>query len=159
MADYYFDASTLVKAYITEVGSDWVSALINARSPAGRLEHSIYLSRIGIVETAAAIARRRRMGELKADKQSLLYRRLTEDSRRHLRLLRLTNLTLDLAADLTQRHPLRGYDAVHLATALVLRDQLVAARLPAPIFVAADANLCAVARAEGLPAENPNDYP
>jgi len=99
------------------------------------------------------------MGELPTDQQPLLYRRLIEDSRRHFRLLRLTNLTLDLAADLTQRHPLRGYDAVHLATALVLRDQLVAARLPAPIFVAADANLCAVARAEGLPAENPNDYP
>jgi hypothetical protein len=46
-----------------------------------------------------------------------------------------------------------------LAAALLLRDHLVAARLPAPIFVSADANLCAVARTEGLTAENPNEYP
>jgi predicted nucleic acid-binding protein len=159
MADYYFDASALVKAYITEMGSIWVSALINARSPDGRWKHTISLSRIGIVETAAAIARRHRMRLLSRDERDSLYDRFIRDSRTRLDPTRVTNSILDLAADLTQRHPLRGYDAVHLATALVLRDHLIAARLPAPIFVAADANLCAVARAEGLAAENPNDYP
>jgi predicted nucleic acid-binding protein len=159
MATYYFDASALVKAYLTETGSAWVSALINARSIDGRWEHTISLSRIGIVETAAAIARRHWMGRLSKDERDRLYDRFIRDSRARLDPTHVADSIIDLAADLTQRHPLRGYDAVHLATALVLRDQLVAARLPAPTFVAADANLCAVARAEGLAAENPNDYP
>lgn len=99
------------------------------------------------------------MGEITLGERVVLFDRLLTDCRSRYNLLSVDELTVYRAAKLTQVHPLRGYDAVHLATALVLRDQLVAARLPAPIFVAADANLCAVARAEGLPAENPNDYP
>jgi hypothetical protein len=51
-----------------------------------------------------------------------------------------------------------SYDAIHLATALALRDELQAARQPAPVFVAAGSNLCTAARAEGLAADNPNDH-
>ena len=98
------------------------------------------------------------MGELAIDQQPLVYRRLPYDSRRRFQLLRLDDRTLDSAADLTQHHPLRGYDAVHLASALLLRDILLATNLPAPIFICADANLCAVANMEGLAVENPNDH-
>jgi hypothetical protein len=64
-----------------------------------------------------------------------------------------------LNALLTQRHPLRDHDAMHLAAAFTLSDILLAADLPAPIFVCADANLCAVASIEGPAVENPNDHP
>lgn len=60
---------------------------------------------------------------------------------------------------LTQRHRLRGYDAVQLAAALLANQPLIAAGLPALTFIAADEDLIAAARAEGLPAENPNAYP
>jgi hypothetical protein len=51
------------------------------------------------------------------------------------------------------------YDAVQLATALVANETLAAAGLPSLTFVAADDDLVAAARAEGLDAENPNHHP
>jgi hypothetical protein len=57
------------------------------------------------------------------------------------------------------RHPLRGYDAVHLACALRLNRALVAQHLPPLVFVCADNDLLSAAAAEGLAIENPNDYP
>ena len=61
------------------------------------------------------------------------------------------------ASQLALRYPLRAYDAIHLATALEFeRDSDVG--LPAPIFVSADTNLLAAARAEGLAVENPNEH-
>lgn len=59
----------------------------------------------------------------------------------------------------TQNHRLRGYDAIHLATALTVNAALTAANLPPLIFVAADDDLLAAARAEGLATENPNYHP
>ena len=54
---------------------------------------------------------------------------------------------------LTQQHRLRAYDAVQLATAIA-----AAAVLPGLAFVAADNDLLDAAQAEGLTAENPNNY-
>jgi hypothetical protein len=61
--------------------------------------------------------------------------------------------------ELTKEHHLRGYDAVQLATALVLRDFLQRQGITDLIFVSADYDLCRAAAAEGLMTENPNDYP
>ncbi len=66
---------------------------------------------------------------------------------------------IDRAVLLTQSHALRGYDAVQLASALTVSAVLTAANLPPPIFIAADDDLLAAARAEGLATENPNDHP
>src|SRR5262245_46260245 len=70
-----------------------------------------------------------------------------------------TTPLIEQAMRLTQRYRLRGYDAVQLATALVVNAQYVAAGLPALTFVSADEDLLAAARAEGLATENPNNYP
>jgi len=61
--------------------------------------------------------------------------------------------------DLTHKHPLRGFDAIQLATALILEDDLKRSGLPGITFVCADKNLCNAAKAEGLTTENPNNYP
>lgn len=58
----------------------------------------------------------------------------------------------------TQHHPLRGYDAIHLATALILNQGLVGGALPPLNFLSADRVLHKAARAEGLTAENPNEH-
>jgi predicted nucleic acid-binding protein len=63
-----------------------------------------------------------------------------------------------LAAYLTQRHPLKAYDAVQLAVALRYARILAAFRLHL-IFVSGDAALLAAAQAEGLPTDNPFDHP
>jgi predicted nucleic acid-binding protein len=63
---------------------------------------------------------------------------------------------IDRAVSLTQKHKLRGYDAVQLATALVANGVLTTAGLAHLTFVAADDDLVVAARAEGMAAENPN---
>jgi hypothetical protein len=160
MATYYLDTSALLKCYVPEKGTAWMlsltaKGLISTTTPHAKVVTAV----ITVAEGGAALARRQRMGEITLGERIILFDRFLTDCKSRYSLLSVDELTVYRAARLTQRHPLRGYDAVHLATALVLRDHLIAARLPAPIFVAADANLCAVARAEGLAAENPNDYP
>jgi hypothetical protein len=52
---------------------------------------------------------------------------------------------------LVKRHPLRGFDAIHLSTALWFRKRLKTAI----VFVCADHNLLAAAEAEGFGVCNP----
>ncbi len=70
----------------------------------------------------------------------------------------ISQAVIDRAIALTRRYRLRGYDAVHLASALILNDALLTQGLPALTMVAADDNLLAAAAAEGLPIENPNRH-
>ena len=55
---------------------------------------------------------------------------------------------MPLAADIAERHPIKGADAVHIASALIARDSA-----PVPerfFFVSDDAGQGRVAEAEGL---------
>jgi predicted nucleic acid-binding protein len=158
VATYYFDTSALVKRYVMEPGSEWVQQITDARTASGQPCHVIALSAIGIVEAIAAIARRYRLGQLDGAQRQGLTNLFLTHSHGEYQITAVRARQIDLAIALVQSHPLRGYDALHLATALVLRDELRAARLSAPILVAADTNLCAAAQAEGLLAENPNDH-
>jgi hypothetical protein len=54
------------------------------------------------------------------------------------------------------RYPLRGYDAVHLATAVNLDIALRSAGLPPLVFVSADHSLCEAAQDEKLSSDDPN---
>jgi|GEM_PF-1352005 len=64
-----------------------------------------------------------------------------------------------LAGQLLDRHPLRAYDAVQLASALIVNQTLTEVDLPVPAFLSADDRLLNTARAEGLPTDNPNLHP
>ena len=155
MTAYYLDSSALVKRYLTEVGSAWVDSITD---PAAG--HRILVTEIALVEVAAALAARHRaprgISRPAGDRALTLFRRhfATEYE-----VTAITRPLLDRAVDLTQRHRLRGYDAVQLATALAAESSLVAAGLPGLTFVAADADLVAAARAEGLGADDPNLHP
>ena len=74
-------------------------------------------------------------------------------------LLPVDRSVLDRAVELTQKHRLRGYDAVQLASALVAADVMSANGLPRPTFVAGDSNLLTAATAEALPVDNPLNHP
>jgi predicted nucleic acid-binding protein len=155
MTNYYFDTSALVKLYITEPGSAWVNQIVYAKSNS-HLLNLVFLSEIGIVETAAALARRQRMGQIDLDRRNILYRRLLEDQKNWSNIVMPTEDILHIASELTQKQPLRGYDAIHLATALQLNHTLRARGVASITFVAADDSLCQAAAAEGLHTENPN---
>jgi predicted nucleic acid-binding protein len=133
----YFDSSALVKRYVDETGSRAVRRLLASGS--------IATSRLSEVEVTSAIRRRIRESTLSTLDGSSILAALTRDVRA-LVIVELTPEVVAIASGLLERHTLRSSDAVQLASAVYLRQQLAA---PMP-FVAFDARLVAAARAEGL---------
>lgn len=151
---YYFDSSAAVKRYATEKGSGWVKIIVEPAT-----ENVIYLGQIGVVEIAAALSRKVRTRELTQEiYETALQLFLADVQNEEYITASLSDTIIQLAVDLTRRHPLRGYDAVHLATAISLNTILLEAALPALVFVSSDRILQEAARAEGLPVENPDEH-
>lgn len=57
MSAFYIDSSALVKRYLTEIGSAWLTALLDPT-----LGNSVIVASLTRVETAAAIGSRQRGG-------------------------------------------------------------------------------------------------
>jgi predicted nucleic acid-binding protein len=134
----YLDTSALVKRYVREPGSEEVSSLFASGSPPA-------VSRIAEVEAAAAFARRVREGTLPSPDLGRLLDRLARDME-ECRLVEVTTEVLDRAVRAVRELPLRAYDAVHLASALWVRDRLD----PEVRFVCADRVLSRIAAENGL---------
>ena len=152
MAFYYFDSSAVVKRYVLEPGSGWVRRLWNEHSGA------ILISWLAVPESAAAFAVCRRVGKLTSREARLAYRQLEYDLAEQ--FFRLVPLTLDiarLAADLTQRYALKGYDAVQVATALTVAQQLRTLDEDL-VFVSGDRQTLKAAQKEGLSTDDPGDH-
>jgi predicted nucleic acid-binding protein len=158
MATYYFDSSALVKYYVPETGSAWVSSLIDSQVEDREWQNVIAIAKVGIVEVAAAAAKRKRVKDISEKQQQRIVARFLGDCSGRFTTLRANDATIKLATDLTQRHPLRGYDAIHLATALILNKSLLDDELPPLVFLSADIVLCKAAQAEGLLVEDPNEH-
>jgi len=151
---YYFDSSVTVKRYAAERGSEWVRSLVEPSA-----QNAIYLAQIGIIEIAAALSRKVRTNELTPeDYEAALYLFLMDVQNQEYIIAPLNDQMVEMAVDLTRRHPLRGYDAAHLATAIVINRALREAEFPPLVFVSADEALCEAARNEGLSADNPNEH-
>lgn len=151
---YYLDSSAAVKRYAPEKGSEWVKLLVEPVKG-----NTVYLGQVGVVEIAAALSRKMRTKELtQKDYEAALWLFLRDVRNEEYIIAPLSDQVVDLAVDLTRRHPLRGYDAVHLATAIILNTVLIEAGLPPLTFVSADEVLCEAARGEGLLADNPNEH-
>jgi len=71
-------------------------------------------------------------------------------------LIELDIKIVDLCHDLLDRYPVRAYDAVQLASAMLVNPVLQSAELSPLVFVSADIRLNAIAEAEGLTVDNPN---
>jgi predicted nucleic acid-binding protein len=150
-ATYYFDSSALVKRYVTEVGTGWIRSLI---APAGGSLSLI--SRLTIVEVRSALARRKRERAISSDEHVFALGALRTHSLTQYRFIEFDASVANLAGDLLEHHPLRAYDAVQLASALIVARALTGTGMAAPTFLTADDRLLDVARAEGLPTDNPN---
>ena len=74
-------------------------------------------------------------------------------------LVAVTPEVIDEAYRLTQRHRLRGYDAVQLATALALNSRITAAGHSGVTLVASDTELLTAARTAGLGTDDPRLHP
>lgn len=153
MHSYYLDASALAKHYLIEPGSRWIEELLQ-RTTSDRFVST----ELATIEVVSAVARAEREKRISVSLRNGLAARLLEEARRVVGLASPSQQILSHASQLVLRYPLRAYDAVHLATALQIRGESLLSGLPAPIFVSADGNLLAAARAEGLVAEDPNEH-
>lgn len=154
MAAYYLDTSALVKAFVRESGTAWMTKLID---PA--VGHILYTVRLTGPEMVAALGRKARTGEVTAATATRAIAAFRQSWHKRPNIVAVTITLTERAMDLTERRGLRGYDAVHLAAALIIADRQRSAGLPALTFVSADDDQRRAALAEGLLVENPNAYP
>jgi len=154
MTTYYLDTSALIKRYIDEVGSDWLRATLDAQPPP-----SIIVVHLITVEVTSALARRMREGILTPMEYEQAQNAFRADCLSEYELVTAVGVVVDQANHLLERHPLRAYDAVHLATAVVTNQQLLANNLMPLTFISADDRLNSAASAEGLAVDNPNHHP
>ncbi len=112
----YLDASALVKRYVAEAGSPEVDGLIGEGQAIG----TAVISR---AEVAAALARAVRIGLVAREAGAKALQAFNADWE-HLVRLQLGEPLVARAAALAWEHGLRGYDSVHLASALAWSESL-----------------------------------
>ncbi len=152
MVNYYLDTSAMLKLYVNEPGSVWLHTQV---SPAT----SLISSQLLIVEAISAFNRRVREGSLSSVEYQRTRDVFREDCRTVYQIVALTTAIVELACTLLERHPLRGYDAIHLATTLTVQQSLQRPGLPPVTFLSADERLNQAAIVEGLAVDNPNHRP
>jgi predicted nucleic acid-binding protein len=150
---YYFDSSALVKRYVAEIGTAWVTGLMDPA--AGNLLH---VARLAGVEVASAFARRLRSGSLSAVHAAAALTLFRADFRTRFHIVGIRAALVNQAMKLAEGHFLRAYDAVQLAAALQVHRRCLAVGQLLTL-ISADAELNAAALAEGLLVEDPNRHP
>ncbi len=110
----YLDTSALVKLYVFEDGRDIVHAAVRA-------SEDVTSSTVAYAEARAALARKRNGGDLDEEGLHKAVAGLNQDWPTFA-TLEVTDPIARYAGELAQKHALRGYDAVHLASALTFAD-------------------------------------
>jgi uncharacterized protein len=134
----YLDTSALVKLYIEETGSQEVRRAVEEA-------RIISTSRVAYVEARAGIARKYREQELSKEEHDQVVEDLIRDWDNYF-IVEVSESVAKLGGTLTERQSLRGFDALHLASALLLQNRT---RLHVS-FSCFDEQLKAAAEVEGL---------
>lgn len=133
----YLDTSSLIKLYVEENGSRDIEALVARAS-------LVCTSVITYPEARSALARLRREGNLTPEEYALSKANLEEDWPEYL-VIEVTPDVWQTAGDLAEKHALRGFDSLHLASFL----QVVGGGLGEPAqFSSFDGRLSGAAQAE-----------
>jgi uncharacterized protein len=146
---YFLDTSALAKRYIPEIGTPWIDRITTA-------DHIILLSQLAWVELQSAISRRQRENALTPAQSQTLSLNFQTHWQTDYHIITVDQILLNLATELIKKHPLRAYDAVQLASALIIQPDLPDPQTNPFTFVSADDRLLAVAQREGLTIFNPN---
>lgn len=146
MTLYFLESSAFAKLFVLEQGSKALIRLLD-RVPDSQKR----VSSLASLEVRSAIRRRQRLKEIRpADADQALtavdaeVRRISQQS--------VTSAVVSTAQTILDAHPLRALDALHLATAIVMRDTLQISDI---CFVSADEALLKAAAAEQFPVLNP----
>jgi uncharacterized protein len=123
---------------VEEEGSTLVDRLMARGEP-------IATATVAYAELYAGITRKHRQGQLASAPYALACRQIEEEWQAYV-LVELQTDILILAREVIRRHALRGFDAIHLASALSVRMALN----EETTFLAADERLLRSASSEGL---------
>jgi len=134
----YLDTSALVKLYVEEPGSQEVRREVEE-------SRIVSTSRVAYVEARAGIARKYRDGEFSREDHKQVVEDLIRDWDNYF-IVEVSESVARLGGTLTETQSLRGFDAIHLASALLLRNRT---RLEVS-FSCFDERLQSAAKAEGL---------
>jgi predicted nucleic acid-binding protein len=134
----YVDTSALVKLYAEEADREIVFQAVNS-------SEMVATSTVAYAEARAALARRLRERALNEEEHRRAVERLGRDWPTYERLS-VSNLVAYRAGELAQKHALRDFDAVHLASAARLREKFEDLH-----FMAFDDRLLDAAREAALP--------
>ena len=133
----YLDTSALLKLYVEEEGRDLVMSAVEATG-------KIATSTVAYAEARSGLARRLREGDFTEDEYQGSVSDLDHDWRTYDRLAVSNHVALH-AGELADRHALRGFDGIHLASALRFSERFEGLR-----FLAFDVRLTNAARAADL---------
>jgi hypothetical protein len=137
----FLDTSALAKRYVQEPGSDVLERFfISAVS-------KVIVSTLAFPEFGAAIGRKLRERQLPRSAATHAMKEFEKDWIGLYVKVPLTEAVAEAAAALAIRYPLKGADAVHLATAIGEDVE---------IFITSDAQLMGVAQKEGLKGYDPS---
>ena len=138
----YLDTSTLVKLYIEEPESQGVKNIVD-------VSEAVATSLVAYAEARAAFARRfREKAFTKAQ-----YKKLKDSFHKdwdHFLVIMITKEISFLAGELAEKHSLRGFDAIHLSSAITIKQELTAP----VIFSCADQKLQQASKSENLSQPN-----
>jgi uncharacterized protein len=119
----YLDTSALAKWYLNEAGSEAFVEFLQGLD-------SAVISSLSVTEMRSLLSRRRRMGDLSVELESVLFAAVLEDiDRGWLQRYPLDDARFAEATNLIARypeHPLRTLDALHLTVAADLAVSIVA---------------------------------
>ena len=134
----YLETSNLVKLYVKETDSEAVFESVRAAD-------FVATSVLAYAEARAAFARKRREKGISEKSLGRIKTALDRDWSSFF-VLNVTPVFARRAGDLAEKHALRGFDALHLASAV----ELCAAGARGVVFSTADLRLADAARNEGF---------
>ena len=143
----YLDSSALIKRYQVEAGTDALNARLQTEAKGLR---AVFTSVLTYAEIHAALARRAREQVLSPEEAAAISDEFDADWVLSLGPIELGTSVLGLVRDVVKGLSLRGADAIHLASALWLRDMATLGVKPDQykgpvIFVCSDKQLARAA--------------
>lgn len=156
MHKVFLDTNALIKLFVPEVGSSWLTNYV--------ADKEIIISELALIESATVLRRRFQEGFFTRPHASALYARIQRESRDYiivpinstLHINRLISLAFNLPANFR----IRALDAIHLAAASV-EEKEASNKTPADVFtfVSSDLQLLRAVQALGIAIENPEIHP
>ena len=133
MIIYYFDSSALLKVYIEEQGSEFVTSLVRNNIEDARIS----ILDVTLLELRSAVRRRERQGDMSEREANRIIDRILLDETSVYLVQSLDSAVTEEAIRVLDTHPLRTLDALQLAGCLIINR-----RITEPLtFVCADTRL------------------